>query len=115
MAHGMGDAATFEVNNNEVTKVTCISCAELELELKGTQLELKATEYIVELLRNELKLSSLNSKMAESREICERSANLYHPAGKVNTDTTGNERDDDWILETAKRKRNHIALNRNLI
>jgi hypothetical protein len=41
--------------NSDKSNVTCIGCAELELELKMTQMELKSNEKIVQLLRKEIK------------------------------------------------------------
>jgi hypothetical protein len=41
-------------NTGKSSEILCISCAELELELKKTQIELRSTEKIVELLQDEL-------------------------------------------------------------
>jgi hypothetical protein len=40
--------------NGSGTGVTCIGCAELEMELKLTQIELKSANKIVDLLRKEI-------------------------------------------------------------
>jgi hypothetical protein len=59
----MADSRTHEKSksikstvNSDEPSVTCISCGELELELKKTQIELESTEKIEELLRKEIKL-----------------------------------------------------------
>jgi hypothetical protein len=58
MADGMpvdsASAATFIANKEENSEVMCIRCAELELELVKTRIELKSTLKIVEMLREEL-------------------------------------------------------------
>jgi hypothetical protein len=58
----MADSKIHEKSRSEICAVNsdessalCIGCAELELELKKTQIELKSTEKIVELLRKEIK------------------------------------------------------------
>jgi hypothetical protein len=38
----------------ELSEITCIRCAELELELEKTRIELRSTQKVVELLREEL-------------------------------------------------------------
>jgi hypothetical protein len=51
-------------NNGEQSETTCICCAELELELEWTQIELRSTQKIVELLREErysIELEVMNS------------------------------------------------------
>jgi hypothetical protein len=55
MADGMevesANAATFIANKEEKSEITCIRCAELELELVRTRIELKSAMKIVEMLR----------------------------------------------------------------
>jgi hypothetical protein len=58
----MADSRTHEKSksikstvNSDEPSVTCTGCAELELELKKTQIELKSTEKIMELLHKEIK------------------------------------------------------------
>jgi hypothetical protein len=40
--------------NNKLSEITCIGCAELELELTRTHIELRSTIKIIELLREEM-------------------------------------------------------------
>jgi hypothetical protein len=72
----MADSSTHEKSksiistvNSDEPSVTCISCAELELELRKTHIELESTEKIAELLRKEIKL------MAEGNVCCSLCAN----------------------------------------
>lgn len=58
MADGMAvesaSATTFIVKEEEKSEITCIRCAELELELVRTEIELRSALKIVEMLREEL-------------------------------------------------------------
>jgi hypothetical protein len=58
MADGMAvesaNAATFITNKEVKSEITCIRCAELELELVRTRIELKSAIKIAEMLREEL-------------------------------------------------------------
>jgi hypothetical protein len=48
--------------NGELSEITCICCAELELELEKTRIELRSTQKIVELLRVEMSTAALEVK-----------------------------------------------------
>lgn len=58
----MADGHTHEMSSSTIlaenikgSSVTCISCSELELELKITQMELKSAKKLMELLCKEVK------------------------------------------------------------
>jgi hypothetical protein len=50
----INSATVLVANNGEPCKITCICCAELELELERTRIELRSTQKIVKLLREEI-------------------------------------------------------------
>jgi hypothetical protein len=50
----IGSATISVASSGEPSKITCICCAELELALERTQTELRSTQKIVELLREEI-------------------------------------------------------------
>jgi hypothetical protein len=47
-------ATVLGTNNEELSVVTCISCAELELELEKTKIELRSVLKIVEMLKEDV-------------------------------------------------------------
>jgi hypothetical protein len=47
-------AASLATNNNKPSEITCIGCAELELELTKTRIELRSTLITIEVLREEM-------------------------------------------------------------
>jgi hypothetical protein len=58
---GIASSSSVLVTNNcESREIACIYCAERELELVKTQIELRSTQKIVELLREEIELSIHN-------------------------------------------------------
>jgi hypothetical protein len=69
MADGWIDemsSSSILAENSNGTSVTCIGCAELEIELKMTQIELKYANKIVDLLRKEIR--EIAFKMAPSEK-----------------------------------------------
>jgi hypothetical protein len=58
-AGGINTATVLVANNGEPIKIMCICCAELELELQKTQIELRSTQKIVELLWEEMSSATL--------------------------------------------------------
>jgi hypothetical protein len=51
---GINSATVLVANNGELSEITCICCAELELELERTRIELRSTQKIVKLLEEEI-------------------------------------------------------------
>jgi hypothetical protein len=70
------ESVKLEVNS-AVSKETCFFCAELELELKQTQLELKSYENSVKLFCNDIKTSEENDLIHHGRG-CESIGNFDH-------------------------------------
>jgi hypothetical protein len=74
MAGGINTAAVLVANNGEPSEIACICCTELELELEKTRIELRSTQKIVELLREEMSNTALevkNSTIGGDRKIME--------------------------------------------
>jgi hypothetical protein len=68
-------ATVLITNKGEPSETTCICCAELELELERTRIELRSTQKIVELLREEIysiELEVMNSTIGGSVSPHER-------------------------------------------
>jgi hypothetical protein len=59
MEVGTNSASVLVANIDESSEITCICCAELELELEKTRIELRSTQKIVELLREEMYSATL--------------------------------------------------------
>jgi proline dehydrogenase len=97
-------SATLAVNSDELSTVTCIGCAELELELKRTQTELKSTDKIVKLLREEIKLMAEDnvcralSANASSSEV-RRPSGLHQLNDVLNKDNHTQKDRSDKIKE----------------
>jgi hypothetical protein len=67
----INSATVLVTNNGEPSEITCISCAELELELERTRIKLRSTQKIVELLPEEMnstELEVMNSTVGGSRK-----------------------------------------------
>ena len=65
---GGSSSSSISANNNcESSEKACISCAELELELVKTQMELRSTQKIVDLLREEIEFKSHNLSTQSDR------------------------------------------------
>jgi hypothetical protein len=85
---GVVNSSTVLVtNNSEPSVVACICCAELELELEKTRIELRSTQKIVELLREEMSSAALE---------------VRHISSVVDEDCISVETTTDCLHENAK-------------
>jgi hypothetical protein len=70
----INSATVLVANNGELSEITCICCAELELELERTRTELRSTQKIVKLLREEIYSTELevmnNTKGLSNKSVC---------------------------------------------
>jgi hypothetical protein len=96
--------ATLAVNSGELSAVACIGCAELELELKRIQIELKSTDEIVKLLREEIKSmaeDSVSGKLRDNVSIGEvqRPSGLHQLNDVLNKDSHAQKDRNNKIKE----------------